>query len=204
MKHSRRRWKEIARETEGGGGTPCGHRCWYFSPTFPGSRRTSTDLCFRVQFFSRLLITWRDPGFKNEKWQLEYNSPIWRDRAPEAALLPLGSLLPWIQSHIHFLEGDTAPALKPHLKPWVSGCWLIPREYLCLRRIVAPSSMDGLVFSAPAGNTLSRAGPGGGWQDGRTAGWRLRSHSSEWQLYMALGTPICQGTAAPTRVIYLI
>lgn len=133
MKHSRRRWKEIARETEGGGGTPCGHRCWYFSPTFPGSRGTSTDLCFRVQFFSRLLITWRDPGFKNEKWQLEYNSPIWRDRAPEAALLPLGSLLPWIQSHIHFLEGDTAPALKPHLKPWVSGCWLIPRDFMSLR-----------------------------------------------------------------------
>ena len=37
-----------------------------------------------------------------------------------------------------------------------------------------------------------------GWLDGRTARWWLGSHSSEWQLYMALGTTICQGNGVPS------
>lgn len=38
-----------------------------FHQLFQAPRGPRADLCFRVQFFSRLLITWRDPGFKNEK-----------------------------------------------------------------------------------------------------------------------------------------
>lgn len=155
-------------------------------PTFPGSRRTvglSADLRFRVQFSSKLLITWRNPGFKNEWWLLEYNSPVQRDQAPSAALLALRG----IGNDYKTTSLLWKSLLQSRFITCLLGSACVPADSKGTPApplTVTPSSVDGAAFSPPAGNTHSWEGAEGGCQDG---GWQvtLLSDSSTWLL--ALG-----------------